>query len=127
MSNLTSDVEQKNHQHWKEALRANRSYMHTQFGHKGKVSIGNSQNLTSLSSSLATMSEIKLKKLVELNQRLKEQLDLNRIPVSEASSSLIKYITSTKDSLLPSVWGPVDKKDDPYAAPSGPCGDCVIF
>ncbi|TPX42998.1 hypothetical protein SeMB42_g04904 [Synchytrium endobioticum] len=64
------------------------------------------------------MSEIKLKKLLELNQRLKETLDLPRIPVSEASTSLIKYITSTKDFLLPSVWGSVDKKDDPYSAPS---------
>ncbi|KAI9190843.1 G-protein gamma-like domain-containing protein [Polychytrium aggregatum] len=72
------------------------------------------------------MSELKLKKLVEHNQRLKEQLDLPRIPVSEASQQLIKYVKETKDFLLPTIWGPVDKKDDPYSAPNGGCACSVM-
>jgi hypothetical protein len=30
--------------------------------------------------------------------------------------SLIRYTKTTRDPLVPSVWGPVDKKDDPYTA-----------
>lgn len=34
-----------------------------------------------------TISETKLRKLLELNQKLKEQLDISRVPISEASRS----------------------------------------
>lgn len=34
-----------------------------------------------------TVSETKLKKILELNSKLKQQLDIPRIPVSEASRS----------------------------------------
>ncbi|CAO3680855.1 hypothetical protein G6F70_002446 [Rhizopus microsporus] len=65
------------------------------------------------------ISEAKLKRILEYNERLKEQLDLPRIPVSEAASSLIDYCNSTKDPLLPSIWGPVDKEHDPFAPAAG--------
>ncbi|CAI2191563.1 17074_t:CDS:2, partial [Funneliformis geosporum] len=85
------------------------------------------------------MAELKYRRLVELNQRLREDLDRPRVRVSEASTriikqfnnlrltilhgnvtfySLIRYCKNTRDFLVPSVWGPVDKRDDPYA-PSG--------
>ena len=82
------------------------------------------------------MSDLKLRKLIEHTARLKEQLDMPRIKVSEASETyasfiflsffyrLIKYVTSTKDPLLPTVWGPVDKKDDPFVSTGGGC--CVV-
>eukprot|EP00842_Homolaphlyctis_polyrhiza_P000621 jgi/Hompol1/155/HPOL_003887-RA len=70
------------------------------------------------------MSELKLRKLMEHTQRLKEQLDLPRIKVSEASQTLIKYVTTTKDYLIPSVWGAVDKKEDPFQAGGGGC--CTV-
>ncbi|KAJ1733159.1 plasma membrane localization protein [Coemansia biformis] len=71
------------------------------------------------------MSEHKLRKIVELNGRLKEQLELPRIPVSQASDSLIAYMSNTKDYLLPSVWGP--PPHDPFASPtSGGCGCSVM-
>jgi guanine nucleotide-binding protein subunit gamma len=35
--------------------------------------------------------------------------------------SLVKYVTNTRDPLLPSVWGAVDKKEDPFAAQKGGC------
>ncbi|KAL7751731.1 Guanine nucleotide-binding protein subunit gamma [Sorochytrium milnesiophthora] len=72
------------------------------------------------------MSELKLKKLLELNNRLKEQLDMPRLTVSDASQSLIKYVKTTKDFLVPSVWGTVDKKEDPYGPVGGPCAACTI-
>ncbi|KAI9137654.1 guanine nucleotide-binding protein subunit gamma [Paraphysoderma sedebokerense] len=72
------------------------------------------------------MSELKLKKLVEYNNRLKEQLDMPRMTVSEASQSLIKYVKTTKDFLVPSVWGTVDKKDDPYGPIGGPCSCTIV-
>lgn len=34
-----------------------------------------------------TVSEAKLRKILELNDKLKEQLEIQRIPVSEASRS----------------------------------------
>ncbi|KAJ3272867.1 hypothetical protein HDV01_005190 [Terramyces sp. JEL0728] len=58
---------------------------------------------------------------MEHTQRLREQLELPRIKVSEAGQTLIAYVKSTKDALLPSVWGPVDKKDDPFQAQGGGC------
>lgn len=40
--------------------------------------------------------------------------------------SLIQYCKSTRDYLVPSVWGPVEKKDDPYAPTSAGC-TCSIM
>ncbi|CAG8536778.1 8147_t:CDS:2 [Acaulospora morrowiae] len=68
-----------------------------------------------------SMSEIKLRRLAELNQRLREDLDRPRVRVSEASNSLITYCKNTRDFLVPSVWGPVDKRDDPYVMSGGSC------
>ncbi|RHZ80664.1 hypothetical protein Glove_134g197 [Diversispora epigaea] len=73
-----------------------------------------------------SMSELKLRRLVELNQRLREDLDRSRVRVSEASASLIAYCRGTRDYLVPSVWGPVDKRDDPYAPNGGNC-NCIIM
>ncbi|KAF9941687.1 hypothetical protein BGZ67_004261 [Mortierella alpina] len=70
----------------------------------------------------AGVSDVKLKRFLEHNQRLKEQLDMRRIPVSEASQSLIQFVTSTKDSLLPSLWGIAPS--DPFSKPSTGC--CTI-
>ncbi|KAJ2254244.1 Guanine nucleotide-binding protein subunit gamma [Coemansia sp. RSA 455] len=72
------------------------------------------------------MSEHKLRKIIEHNNRLKEQLELPRIPVSQASEALISYTQSTKDYLLPSIWGP--PPHDPFASQAGGgCGCSVIF
>ncbi|CAG8700329.1 19419_t:CDS:2, partial [Gigaspora rosea] len=62
-----------------------------------------------------SMADIKLRRLVELNQRLREDLDRPRVRVSEASNR------NTRDFLVPSVWGPVDRRDDPYAPSGGGC------
>ncbi|KAJ2740845.1 plasma membrane localization protein [Coemansia sp. BCRC 34301] len=71
------------------------------------------------------MSEHKLRKIIEHNNRLKEQLELPRIPVSQASEALISYTQSTKDYLLPSIWGP--PPHDPFASQAGGgCGCSVI-
>ncbi|RUS25649.1 G-protein gamma subunit [Jimgerdemannia flammicorona] len=72
------------------------------------------------------LSESKLKRALEHNQRLREQLDIPRIKVSEASEALIKYCNSTKDHLVPSVWGPVDRGADPYQ-PTTSGGCCIIM
>lgn len=58
------------------------------------------------------MSEIKLRRLTELNTRLREDLDRPRIPVSEACEALIAYTKVTKDYMVPSVWGVVGKGED---------------
>ncbi|KAJ3281241.1 hypothetical protein HK104_000125 [Borealophlyctis nickersoniae] len=75
-----------------------------------------------------SQSEARLKKLIEYNMRLREALDLNRIRVSDASRSLVQYVQSTRDPLVPSVWGPLDKREDPFAPQSSGCGDgCTLL
>jgi len=73
-----------------------------------------------------SMSELKLRRLTEHNQRLREDLARPRVRVSEASASLIRYCKETKDHLVPSVWGPVNKAEDPYAPPAQGC-NCLIM
>ncbi|KAF9437318.1 hypothetical protein BGZ76_001205 [Entomortierella beljakovae] len=68
------------------------------------------------------VSEAKLKRFLDHNQRLRDQLEMRRVPVSEASNSLIQYITTTRDPLLPVIWGTVGQ--DPFAKQSTGC--CTI-
>ncbi|KAG0370297.1 hypothetical protein BGZ54_006983 [Gamsiella multidivaricata] len=68
------------------------------------------------------VSDVKLKRFLEHNQRLKEQLEMRRITVSEASQSLIKFVTSTKDSLMPNQWG--NASSDPFLKQSSGC--CTV-
>ncbi|CAG8466686.1 9416_t:CDS:2 [Ambispora leptoticha] len=73
------------------------------------------------------ISEYKLQRILEHNQRLREQLDLPRVKVSQASSMLIKYVTSTKDYLVPSVWG-LPGPADPFVTKSSvACAGCTII
>ncbi|WEW58727.1 hypothetical protein PRK78_004195 [Emydomyces testavorans] len=53
------------------------------------------------------MAELKLRRLNELNARLKEDLERPRVKVTEASMSLINYCNNTRDFMVPSVWGQV--------------------
>ncbi|XP_006457864.1 hypothetical protein AGABI2DRAFT_190265 [Agaricus bisporus var. bisporus H97] len=73
-----------------------------------------------------SMSELKLRRLHEHNQRLMEDLNRPRMRVSEASASLIRYCRQSRDHLAPSVWGTVKKGEDPYAPPSPGCS-CAIM
>ncbi|KAL9136193.1 MAG: hypothetical protein Q9175_002602 [Cornicularia normoerica] len=73
-----------------------------------------------------SMADLKLRRLNELNSRLREDLERPRIKVSEASMSLIQYCTNTKDFMVPSMWGSVDKREDPYA-PQQSNGCCTII
>ena len=110
-----------------------------------------------------SMADLKLRRLTELNSRLREDLERERIPVSQASkrcgtssslallsfdlyyspftfyflhwtllrlcdlmlcrtskdlrltySSIISYTNSTKDFMVPSIWGGIPKGEDPY-------------
>ncbi|CDS11228.1 hypothetical protein LRAMOSA03491 [Lichtheimia ramosa] len=61
------------------------------------------------------LSESKLNRILEYSQRLQQQLDMPRIPVSEASKSLIDFCNTTHDPLVPSVWGVIDRANDPFA------------
>ncbi|PWW75328.1 hypothetical protein C7212DRAFT_202555 [Tuber magnatum] len=73
-----------------------------------------------------TMAELKLRRLTELNARLREDLDRPRVKVSEACHSMITYTRNTKDFMVPSTWGQVDKREDPYAPIANGPGCCVI-
>ncbi|KAL1971794.1 hypothetical protein VTN31DRAFT_1882 [Thermomyces dupontii] len=73
-----------------------------------------------------SMADLKYRRLMELNSRLKEDLDRPRVKVSEAALSLINYCNNTRDFMVPSVWGQVDKREDPYA-PTQSGGCCTIM
>jgi len=73
-----------------------------------------------------SMADLKLRRLQELNTRLKEDLERPRVKVAEASQSLINYCNQTRDYMVPSVWGQVDKKEDPYM-PQSDAGCCSIM
>ncbi|KAF2838013.1 hypothetical protein M501DRAFT_936829 [Patellaria atrata CBS 101060] len=74
-----------------------------------------------------SMAELKLRRLTELNSRLKEDLERRRIPVSEAAYDLINFTDKEpKDWMVPARWGYIDKREDPYA-PQQSNGCCIIM
>ncbi|KAF9176666.1 hypothetical protein BGZ49_006045, partial [Haplosporangium sp. Z 27] len=87
-------------------------------GTTGQQSLGRKVTLTGGSTGV---SEIKLKRFLEHNKRLREQYEMRRVPVSEACNSLLQYVKTTYDPLLPIVWG---VGPDPFAKQSSKC--CAI-
>ncbi|KAH8431765.1 Guanine nucleotide-binding protein subunit gamma [Aspergillus melleus] len=73
-----------------------------------------------------SVADLKYRRLTELNARLKEDLDRPRVKVSDAAGSLIDYCNNTRDFMVPSVWGPITKHDDPYAPPQQK-GCCTVM
>ncbi|KAB5570132.1 GGL domain-containing protein [Coniochaeta sp. 2T2.1] len=69
---------------------------------------------TQIKKNKQSMADLKLRRLTELNNRLREDLDRERIPVSQAAKSIIAYCNGTRDYMVPSVWGVVPKGEDPY-------------
>jgi len=97
--------------------------------HFNKFGVGATHDsaMSSRAGGRQTMSDLKLRRLIEHNQRLREDLARPRMKVSEASTSLIRYCKATKDHLVPSVWGPVGRADDPYGQQTaGGCSCCSI-
>ncbi|ORY80786.1 guanine nucleotide-binding protein subunit gamma [Protomyces lactucae-debilis] len=81
---------------------------------------------TTASAKKQSMSEIKLRRLSELNIRLKEDLDRPRVKVSEACETLIAFCKNTKDHMVPSVWGPLEKHEDPYNLQTSKSTGCCV-
>lgn len=48
--------------------------------------------------------ELKLRRIEELNDKLKESLRKNRIPASRAAALIIETSQEISDPLVPSVW-----------------------
>ncbi|KAF9182399.1 hypothetical protein BGZ51_007069 [Haplosporangium sp. Z 767] len=71
-------------------------------------------------------TELRLQRQLDHNKRLREQYDRERISVSQASELLIEYCRARRDMFLPTVWGEVDKKDDPFEIQPAGCG-CIIM
>ncbi|WVQ93150.1 hypothetical protein IAU59_000214 [Kwoniella sp. CBS 9459] len=89
-------------------------------GH-GQGSHPTAANLLNVRPHKQSMAELKLRRLTEHNARLRDDLARPRVRVSEASVGLIKFCTGTRDPMLPSVWGPPGRHDDPYAPPEKGC------
>ncbi|KAK2604426.1 hypothetical protein N8I77_007357 [Diaporthe amygdali] len=81
---------------------------------------------TQIKKNKQSMADLKLRRLTELNNRLREDLERERIPVSQASKSIIAYCNSTRDYMVVNVWGVVPKGEDPYA-PQQSGGCCLVM
>ncbi|KAF8934451.1 hypothetical protein BGZ47_010366 [Haplosporangium gracile] len=71
-------------------------------------------------------TEARLQRQLEHNRKLREQFERNRISVSQASILLIQYCQTKRDMLIPTVWGDLDVKDDPFEAKTAGCGCSVM-
>ncbi|KAJ3381367.1 hypothetical protein HDU92_005356 [Lobulomyces angularis] len=69
------------------------------------------------------MSELKLQKLLQLNERLKQEEELPRIKVSETSKVLSTFVTSTPDPLTQPTRP--EFGDNPFIKKQGGKG-CVV-
>eukprot|EP00043_Microstomoeca_roanoka_P006296 m.61737 g.61737 ORF g.61737 m.61737 type:complete len:75 (+) comp13355_c1_seq1:220-444(+) len=52
--------------------------------------------------------------LQKTNEQLKAELSIERMKVSEACKSITNYCKTTKDPMIPSIWGRMDDKDNHY-------------
>ena len=71
------------------------------------------------------MSDLKYQKLLQLNERLRQEEELPRIPVSEASKNLVKYIGEIPDPLPHPLKAECQPNPFTSQPPGGNC--CVIL
>jgi guanine nucleotide-binding protein subunit gamma len=57
---------------------------------------------------------LKLKRINELNKKLKDTLSRDRIYASNASYSIINYTQQNKDYTLPEIWGHMEPGQNPF-------------
>ncbi|KJE98106.1 hypothetical protein CAOG_08125 [Capsaspora owczarzaki ATCC 30864] len=65
------------------------------------------------------MVDQKTERMKKTVDALSAELKFNRIKVSEAAKLLKDYCKDTKDPLIPSIWGRLDDKENPYAKDKG--------
>ncbi|RKP02132.1 hypothetical protein CXG81DRAFT_25217 [Caulochytrium protostelioides] len=68
------------------------------------------------------MTELKLQKLLALNERLRQEEEFPRVRVSEASKALVSFVTSTEDPLS----DPGRIEDNPFTKKTSK-GGCTIL
>ncbi|ODQ67221.1 heterotrimeric G-protein gamma subunit (G-gamma, Gpg) [Nadsonia fulvescens var. elongata DSM 6958] len=61
-----------------------------------------------------SLNDLRLKRILQLNERLKEELNRERIHSSEAAEALINYAQETRDYAVSCVWGPLQSEYDPF-------------
>ncbi|KAG7691886.1 hypothetical protein KL933_002315 [Ogataea haglerorum] len=59
---------------------------------------------------LNKMKTMKLERLNQYNNRLKQELARERINASNSSLMIIKYTETTRDGLIPELWGPSESR-----------------
>ncbi|GJN67787.1 hypothetical protein PLICBS_001829 [Purpureocillium lilacinum] len=70
---------------------------------------------------------LQLKRIESHNLRQQEELSRERVPVSVAAMSIVKYCNETKDYMVPSVWGRIPRDEDPYATKQSNGGCCTAM
>lgn len=58
------------------------------------------------------MATLKLRRIIEVNQRLRKDLSRERIYASNACLSIIRFTQNTKDLCIPSLWGYLSDDDE---------------
>ncbi|KAK9380306.1 G-protein gamma-like domain-containing protein [Kockiozyma suomiensis] len=71
--------------------------------------------------------ELKLQRMRQVRDQVLEELNRDRVPTSESCARIIQYTRNTKDYMVPSVWGELDKREDPYNPVVKDSGCCVIM
>ena len=57
---------------------------------------------------------LKLRRILELNNKLRQELSRERITASNACLKIIDYTTSTRDFAVPALWGFPERNTNPY-------------
>jgi guanine nucleotide-binding protein subunit gamma len=70
--------------------------------------------------------QLRLKTLERQVASLQDELDRPRLNTSEACDSLIKYMMSTRDTMVPSVWGKAPAEEREFMGPQSSVGCCSI-
>ena len=65
--------------------------------------------------------DARVAKLQAANTQLKSELNLERVPVSQSSNAILDFCSRTRDPMVPSVWGRLEDKDNPYAVKKSGC------
>ncbi|SCW00135.1 LAFE_0B10220g1_1 [Lachancea fermentati] len=60
------------------------------------------------------IEHLKLKRINELNKKLRQELSRERISASNACLSIIDYTTSKRDYAIPDIWGYPAPGTNPY-------------
>lgn len=55
------------------------------------------------------------------SRQFEEGGTVTKIPLSQAAASITAFCEATEDKMIPSKWGKLDEKENPYKKSKGGC------